>query len=235
MPTKCLFFTCMPNTWLKSATVYEIPEVLISACQCEESHGFHHRMFLLATNIFLTCIPKTWFQLVTVNGFWRFTLRITLRILRASFWQNSNRFYRWIVWFATNTCSHTYVKFSVSQWPLRIFDDVLHACSVLQLHLVFGNIQSSDTWFVTNILFFFNRWTGDHQRICNILFCAFAIRLLHSDYQRNQKVCFVTFAHNRSIILDVICHIRLLYLHNFQNRSNNLCNNWPYINNLWFH
>ena len=112
----------------------------------------------------------------------------------------SNEFYRWI---ATSTCSHACVKCSVYQWPssdcrrptLRMFSTStsVRFLSFLSFFLssfflsffLFLNIQSWDTWLAT---FYFNRWIGDHFRICNVLFCACAMRLLHIDYHRLKSV-----------------------------------------------
>ena len=99
-----------------SVTVYEILEVLVSACQCGGGY-YIIECVLLATNVFFTCISNTWFQSVTSTVFWR----PSPCIFRPRFEEYSNGFYRWIVGLATNTFSHACVECSVYQWPSTDF------------------------------------------------------------------------------------------------------------------
>ena len=144
-----------------------------------------------------------------IRGFnrWPSTVfwRPTPCLFRASFWQYSNGFYSLdsLIGYKYLFHMHAWKVVSISD-HLRIFDILLRVCSVLQLHLFiyFFLKYSINGYLISYKYFFLNRWTSDYLRICDVPFCACAIRLLHLEYQRLKLISlFMTSAHDRSVIL----------------------------------
>ena len=150
--------------------------------------------FLLATNVFFICIPITWFQSVTVNGFLTsYSAHIQIKFLEI---------------FKRILSLDSLIGYKYLFTCMRIFDILLPACSVLQLHLVFANTQSTDTWLARNIFIqSVNRWPLTDLwrhvlRMCNV---ATLVRLSETQISK-----FVLWHMNISFYnSEVICHVCL--------------------------
>ena len=127
---------------------------------------------------------------------------------------------------------HAWNVVSISD-HLRIFDILLRACSVLQLHLVFFFLEYSINGYLISYKYFLigepvtiYRFATSRSRMCN---AATSFRVSETQISKSvYDLC--TWSLDNS---DVICHVYFCNYIYYQNRSNHLCITFPYFNTIY--